>query len=98
MIGDRDETRRSFPRYRGRCNASQPGGSGVPAGADTARILPRVYARMEVAMKSILDPTFKYTPSSKTDVRKTFARLRREAEAKKRELPAVVYLPRKESK
>ena len=49
-------------------------------------------------MKSILDPTFKYTHSSKTDVRKTFARLRREAEAKKRELPAVVYLTRKESK
>jgi hypothetical protein len=29
-------------------------------------------------MKSILDPTFIYTPSVKTDVRKTFARIRRE--------------------
>jgi hypothetical protein len=29
-------------------------------------------------MKSILDPTFKYTPSVQTDVRKTFARIRRE--------------------
>jgi len=49
-------------------------------------------------MKSILDPSFKYVPASKTDIRKTFARLRREAEAKKRELPPVVYLTRKESK
>ncbi len=29
-------------------------------------------------MKSILDPTFQYTPSVETDVRKTFARIRRE--------------------
>ena len=30
-------------------------------------------------MKSILDPTFRYTPSVQTDIRKTFARIRREA-------------------
>ncbi len=29
-------------------------------------------------MKSILDPTFRYTPSASTDLRKTFARVRRE--------------------
>jgi hypothetical protein len=29
-------------------------------------------------MKSILDSSFKYTPSSETDVRKTFARVRLE--------------------
>jgi hypothetical protein len=29
-------------------------------------------------MKSILDPSFRYTPSFKTDIRKTFARLRRQ--------------------
>ena len=29
-------------------------------------------------MKSILDRSFKYTPSTKTDLRKTFDRLRRE--------------------
>jgi hypothetical protein len=29
-------------------------------------------------MKSILDPTFRYTPSIQTDIRKTFARIRRE--------------------
>ncbi len=30
-------------------------------------------------MKSVLDPTFHYVPSIKTDIRKTFARIRREA-------------------
>jgi hypothetical protein len=29
-------------------------------------------------MKSILDPTFRYVPSVETDLRKTFARVRRE--------------------
>ncbi len=29
-------------------------------------------------MKSILDPTFHYVPSAETDLRKTFARVRRE--------------------
>jgi len=29
-------------------------------------------------MKSILDPSFHYTPSTSTDLRKTFARVRRE--------------------
>jgi len=29
-------------------------------------------------MKSILDPTFRYTKSIDTDIRKTFARIRRE--------------------
>lgn len=32
-------------------------------------------------MKSILDSSFKYTPSSQTDVRKTFARVRLELQA-----------------
>jgi hypothetical protein len=32
-------------------------------------------------MKSILDPTFRYTPSVGTDIRKTFARIRREQRA-----------------
>ncbi len=50
-------------------------------------------------MKSILDPEFRYTPSVETDLRKTFARVRREqrrqqeafalaeAEARKKILP-----------
>jgi hypothetical protein len=29
-------------------------------------------------MKSILDPNFRYTSSANTDIRKTFARVRRE--------------------
>ena len=29
-------------------------------------------------MKSLLDPTFRYVPSNQTDIRKTFARVRRE--------------------
>lgn len=29
-------------------------------------------------MKHILDPKFKYVPSGSTDIRKTFARIRRE--------------------
>jgi hypothetical protein len=32
-------------------------------------------------MKSILDPTFRYVPSVQTDLRKTFARVRREQRA-----------------
>ena len=32
-------------------------------------------------MLSILDPTFRYTPSVETDIRKTFARIRRELRA-----------------
>jgi len=39
-------------------------------------------------MKSILDPSFRYTPSTSTDLRKTFARLRREQLAKVRERDA----------
>lgn len=32
-------------------------------------------------MKSILDRSFQYTPSSQTDLKKTFARIRRERKA-----------------
>jgi hypothetical protein len=32
-------------------------------------------------MKSVFDPSFKYTPSFQTDVRKTFERIRREQQA-----------------
>jgi len=53
-------------------------------------------------MKSILDPQFHYTPSVDTDLRKTFARVRREqrraqeavalaeAESRKKVLPISV--------
>ena len=35
-------------------------------------------------MKSILDPSFHYVPSASTDLRKTFARIRREQRNGKR--------------
>ena len=35
-------------------------------------------------MKSLLDPTFRYVPSSQTDIRKTFARVRREMRQQER--------------
>ena len=40
-------------------------------------------------MKSILDPAFKYIPSHKTDIKRTFARIRAEMRAKA-ERPANV--------
>ena len=50
-------------------------------------------------MKSILDPTFHYVPSTQTDIRKTFSRIRREmARAKSqpgRDQGLVVVMPRK---
>ena len=36
-------------------------------------------------MKSILDPSFRDTPSSSTDLRKTFARVRREMRRQERQ-------------
>jgi hypothetical protein len=45
-------------------------------------------------MKSILDPSFKYTPSLKTDVRKTFDRIRREREEQIRPAVPVTQLIR----
>lgn len=35
-------------------------------------------------MKSILDPSFQYTPSANTDLRKTFARVRKEMRRRQR--------------
>ena len=38
---------------------------------------------------SILDPSFKYTPSSKTDITKTFARIRKEIKNQETKEPIV---------
>jgi hypothetical protein len=50
-------------------------------------------------MKSILDPSFRYVPSTETDIRKTFSRIRREMARTKvqsgREQGLVVLMPRK---
>lgn len=40
-------------------------------------------------MKSILDPSFRYTKSVETDLRKTFARVRRELRRQTQEQPKV---------
>jgi hypothetical protein len=52
-------------------------------------------------MKSILDPSFHYVPSTQTDIRKTFSRIRREMARQKtqnnREQGLVVMMPRKRS-
>lgn len=39
--------------------------------------------------KSITDPTFKYVSAAATDVRKTFARIRRQQAAEPKPLPPV---------
>jgi len=45
-------------------------------------------------MKSILDPTFNYTPSVNTDLRKTFARIRREQRRQSQAVPETPVEPR----
>lgn len=40
-------------------------------------------------MKSILDPSFRYTKSVETDLRKTFARVRRELRKQEQEQSTV---------
>jgi hypothetical protein len=51
--------------------------------AENSFAQPRTPYAMEKTMKSksILDPTFRYTSSANTDLRKTFARIRRELRA-----------------
>ena len=53
-------------------------------------------------MKSILDPSFKYIPSTSTDVRKTFAKALREerlkAKQKEGQKPVVMDILKLESR
>ena len=49
-------------------------------------------------MKSILDPSFHYVPSTQTDIRKTFSRVRREiarAKAQSERDPGLVVMLRR---
>jgi len=68
-----------------------------------AALTANVSARHQGAtMKSILDPSFKYTRSSDTDLRKTFARIRRERSKQQRQQAeptstSVVQLQRRHS-
>jgi hypothetical protein len=43
-------------------------------------------------MKSILDPTFRYTQAAETDIRKTFARVRKDMRLAEPEDSRVVQL------
>jgi hypothetical protein len=48
-------------------------------------------------MKSILDRSFRYVPSTQTDLRKTFARIRREKQQKQaRPAPVVVLIKQRQ--
>ncbi len=44
-------------------------------------------------MKSILDPSFRYTKSVETDLRKTFARIRRELRKQQQAVTATNVQP-----
>ena len=48
-------------------------------------------------MKSILDRSFRYTPSDETDLRKTFARIRREQRRSAAPVSATPVAVREES-
>lgn len=48
--------------------------------------------------KSILDPTFNYVPSNKTDIRQTFERIRQEQAAKVSAVSKVRQLNNRKSK
>lgn len=44
-------------------------------------------------MKSILDPSFRYVPAASTDLRKTFARIRREQRKAREQEQAKRVIP-----
>jgi len=50
------------------------------------------------AMKSVLDPSFRYVPSHATDVRKTFERIRNERAAAAHKVPQTVVRMNREQK
>lgn len=49
-------------------------------------------------MKKITDPTFKYTRSTDTDIRKTFARVRKEMRLAEPKPAIVIPIKREEKK
>jgi hypothetical protein len=48
--------------------------------------------------KRLFDPSFRYTPSHSTDIRKTFERVRRETEATRRQAEQTVLQIKREKK
>jgi hypothetical protein len=73
---------------RSRKNVDDPGLEGGAGGAspdDARRAMKMQVIRLKRGrMKSILDRSFRYTPSVETDLRKTFARIRRKQHDKQR--------------
>jgi hypothetical protein len=63
-------------------------GSGGSVAGRPVRLDQQFATGTEALMKSILDPTFHYTPSASTDLRKTFARVRREMRKKNAQIEA----------
>jgi len=51
-----------------------------------------------MAMKSVLDRSFRYVPSIQTDLRRTFARIRRERQRMRARSAPVVVVPIKQRK
>lgn len=47
--------------------------------------------------RSLLDPAFRYTSSVKTDLRKTFARIRREQEKQRSAAATVTTIPKRKA-
>ncbi len=77
----------AFPRRK---NGGDPDLEGGPGGASPDAVRPTMRTQMirleRGRMKSILDRSFRYTPSVETDLRKTFARIRRKQRDKQRAL------------
>jgi hypothetical protein len=89
-LGDRNRATARFKVTRRRAACTL----GVEGGADMAP--KRAPTRpKEQAMKSLLDPSFKYVPSVSTDLRRTFARVRKQ-QAQQR--VTVVPLPKRSIK
>ena len=50
-------------------------------------------------MKRLTDPTFRYTPAAATDIRKTFARIKKEqAKEAQERLDKIIRMPAKGAK
>jgi len=68
----------AFPNRKNEGDPGLEGGRGGASPGDALRTMNMQVIRLKRGrMKSILDRSFRYTPSVETDLRKTFARVRR---------------------
>lgn len=49
-------------------------------------------------MKSLLDPSFRYIPAARTDLKKTFARVRRELREQQEKAATVLPIKKREKR